>query len=429
MADEFDAGICSGSWWNTARISRSSGGDASAVGAASASCSSAITDTGGGGGSGVALSWLSNADIEPGSSASAPLADTSILPVSGFGGLSNAPSTNWNNQTLLSTSTERETSFHNMLQEPFNYDNHLHMSAQEINTQQFLMQQQQQSGFPVMLQGLYDPGANAQKSIYDHQRISTLSYHHHQQQPSSSLLAMGSNYQACSPNDNSFAKFTQLLKSSSPPKQQPSISSISTNHLQFSNDAPFWNPSVAAAIGAADVKSGVYPSSAPIQQFVTRSFERKPNCSSNTAKSNSDSATKKSSSSSSGEASLKKPRIDTPSPLPAFKVRKEKLGDRITALQQLVSPFGKTDTASVLHEAIDYIKFLHDQVTMLSTPYLKNGNPMQHQQSSDKSKDGEGTKQDLRSRGLCLVPVESIYPVASETMADLWTPTFGGTYR
>ncbi|KAG2626556.1 hypothetical protein PVAP13_3KG368500 [Panicum virgatum] len=48
----------------------------------------------------------------------------------------------------------------------------------------------------------------------------------------------------------------------------------------------------------------------------------------------------------------KKPRIATPSPLPTFKVRKEKLGDRITALQQLVSPFGKTDTASVLHEAI-----------------------------------------------------------------------------
>jgi hypothetical protein len=83
-------------------------------------------------------------------------------------------------------------------------------------------------------------------------------------------------------------------------------------------------------------------------------------------------------------------------------VRKEKLGDRITALQQLVSPFGKvsfwifllfsnstltiaslcfvirlkahpmvmysylfqTDTASVLHEAIEYIKFLHDQATV-----------------------------------------------------------------
>nr|GMC89885.1 transcription factor bHLH112-like [Ipomoea batatas] len=50
-----------------------------------------------------------------------------------------------------------------------------------------------------------------------------------------------------------------------------------------------------------------------------------------------------------------------------MQVRKEKLGDRVTALQQLVSPFGKTDTASVLHEAIEYIKFLHDQVNVCST--------------------------------------------------------------
>ncbi|TQD87248.1 hypothetical protein C1H46_027210 [Malus baccata] len=41
---------------------------------------------------------------------------------------------------------------------------------------------------------------------------------------------------------------------------------------------------------------------------------------------------------------------------------KVKLGDRITALQQIVSPFGKTDTASVLYEAIQYIKFLQEQV-------------------------------------------------------------------
>ena len=80
------------------------------------------------------------------------------------------------------------------------------------------------------------------------------------------------------------------------------------------------------------------------------------------------------------EPALKRPRIETPSPLPTFKVlycycllqfnfsffhyatlfklyhnftldfnqldmygqvRKEKLGDRVTALQQLVSPFGK----------------------------------------------------------------------------------------
>ncbi|XP_022950200.1 transcription factor bHLH112-like isoform X1 [Cucurbita moschata] len=125
---------------------------------------------------------------------------------------------------------------------------------------------------------------------------------------------------------------------------------------------------------------------------------------------------------------LKRPRIETPSPLPTFKVRKEKLGDRVTALQQLVSPFGKTDTASVLHEAIEYIKFLHDQVSLLSTPYMKNNNgitPVQQQQVSEKA----DPKQDLKSRGLCLVPISSTFPVTNATTADFWSPTFGGTFR
>ncbi|GKV29251.1 hypothetical protein SLEP1_g38190 [Rubroshorea leprosula] len=48
------------------------------------------------------------------------------------------------------------------------------------------------------------------------------------------------------------------------------------------------------------------------------------------------------------------------------KERKEKLSERIVALQQLVSPFGKTDTASVLLEAMEYIQFLHEQVKVCS---------------------------------------------------------------
>ncbi|XP_076921239.1 transcription factor bHLH111-like [Bidens hawaiensis] len=73
-----------------------------------------------------------------------------------------------------------------------------------------------------------------------------------------------------------------------------------------------------------------------------------------------------------GFAHLKKTKLET-STVSSTKVQipKAKLGDKITALQQIVSPFGKTDTASVLGEAICYIKCVQEQVQLLSNPYLK----------------------------------------------------------
>ncbi|XP_030442210.1 transcription factor bHLH112-like [Syzygium oleosum] len=209
----------------------------------------------------------------------------------------------------------------------------------------------------------------------------------------------------------SFAKLSSLLK--------PSSVNSQPNRLPLSNIAMCSTP-----MSSLDWTAASPPTI----------YDQKPSCATLNTKRNCDdarevdSAVKKSSSAESG---FKRPRIETPSPLPTFKVRKEKLGDRITALQQLVSPFGKTDTASVLHEAIEYIKFLHDQVHVLSTPYMRNGAPSQHQQGCDKPKDyaSEGPKQDLRSRGLCLVPISSTFPVAHETPVDFWTPTFGGSFR
>ncbi|KAF5472088.1 hypothetical protein F2P56_008830 [Juglans regia] len=209
------------------------------------------------------------------------------------------------------------------------------------------------------------------------------------------------------------------------PKEQPC-------DLHSSNKTPFWNASTAAL--AEGIRPGLFPSSQ--SQYLAPTFGEKhkffnqltvkPNVEDHVLLDSVSVLAKKSGS----EPVFKRPRIETPSPLPTFKVRKEKLGDRITALQQLVSPFGKTDTASVLHEAIDYIKLLHDQVGVLSTPYMKNGTPpIQHQEGSDKLKDSsspdQDQNQDLRSRGLCLVPISSTYPVANETAADFWTPTFG----
>ncbi|KAD1508159.1 hypothetical protein E3N88_42711 [Mikania micrantha] len=85
------------------------------------------------------------------------------------------------------------------------------------------------------------------------------------------------------------------------------------------------------------------------------------------------------------------------------KEKKDKIGDRIAALQQLVSPFGKTDTASVLHEALAYINFLHDQVKVM--PKLI-----------------ELESYDLKSKGLRLVPVSYTIGVDSSNGADLWAP-------
>ncbi|XP_022730047.1 transcription factor bHLH68-like [Durio zibethinus] len=154
---------------------------------------------------------------------------------------------------------------------------------------------------------------------------------------------------------------------------------------------------------------------------------------------------------------FKKARVQPSAAHSTFKVRKEKLGDRITALHQLVSPFGKTDTASVLLEAIGYIRFLQSQIEALSLPYLGRGSGNMRQQQSVqgerncifpedpgqllnenslKRKSGpdqqdchEEPKKDLRSRGLCLVPVSCTLQVGSDNGADYWAPALGGGFR
>ncbi|XP_062231039.1 transcription factor bHLH68-like isoform X2 [Phragmites australis] len=144
-------------------------------------------------------------------------------------------------------------------------------------------------------------------------------------------------------------------------------------------------------------------------------------------------------------------------------VRKERLGDRVTALHQIVSPFGKTDTASVLQETIGYIRFLLGQIEALSYPYIGHGNgtsmqngPMgqrnpglfpeypgqllnhnnntgaQHSAGQPDEQQGvnEEAKKDLRSRGLCLVPVSCMSHFGGDNAADYWAPAaLGGILR
>lgn len=127
----------------------------------------------------------------------------------------------------------------------------------------------------------------------------------------------------------------------------------------------------------------------------------------------------------------KKSRLESRSSCPPFKVRKEKLGDRVAALQQLVAPFGKTDTASVLMEAIGYIKFLQSQVETLSVPYMKSSRNHSNRAMQGVSGLGEAMieepKLDLRSRGLCLVPLSCMSYLAAEGAGGVWQQSdFGG---
>ncbi|EOA33399.1 hypothetical protein CARUB_v10020420mg [Capsella rubella] len=203
------------------------------------------------------------------------------------------------------------------------------------------------------------------------------------------------------------------------PHHQPAYGLVN-NFTNNTNSRPFWSSSPTTNINNTTPNNFV-----TTPQIISTRLEDKTKNLKTRAQSESLKRAKD------NESAAKKPRVTTPSPLPTFKVRKENLRDQITSLQQLVSPFGKTDTASVLQEAIEYIKFLHDQVTVLSTPYMKQGassqQQQQQQQISGKSKnEDENENHELRAHGLCLVPISSTFPVANETTADFWTPTFGG---
>ncbi|KAJ8760316.1 hypothetical protein K2173_011869 [Erythroxylum novogranatense] len=92
--------------------------------------------------------------------------------------------------------------------------------------------------------------------------------------------------------------------------------------------------------------------------------------------------------------------------------RSQKLSDKITALQKLVSPYGKTDTASVLQEACLYIRLLQEQIQnlfqMMSDTYNKES-PLHQSLGTE----GEQVT-DIRSRGFCLVPISLIQSISQE---------------
>ncbi|XP_040873903.1 transcription factor bHLH112 isoform X2 [Glycine max] len=364
----------------------------------------------------------------------------STLQMMGFGLTSSTSSSeNWNQPLLFRCNGRAESNFHSLIQEETGMDSsnsQIHRDwipksfssgggNQQIdynnfkplllNKQEFSLDHHSLSsltttglssnhGFPIgsassygnpsTLQSLYDPNYNPHPQ---HNSLFT-----NRPMFYSSKACYGT---PCTELPQTWSKVSTFLKPTTTTiakQQHPNIG------LHFSNNTPFWN---ASAEALHDIRVGTFASSQ--SQYHRPTFDgEKPNCPSTLLNKFNSEKTLESASMMTKknvcEPALKRPRIETSSPLPTFKVRKEKLGDRVTALQQLVSPFGKTDTASVLHEAIEYIKFLHDQV---------NG--------CDDLKDSEGPQQDLKSKGLCLVPISSTFPVATEaTSAELWTPTF-----
>ncbi|KAG6386925.1 hypothetical protein SASPL_152105 [Salvia splendens] len=158
----------------------------------------------------------------------------------------------------------------------------------------------------------------------------------------------------------------------SPPNLRPSFpkqQQIASN-FQLINNAAFWNATAGASF---------LPSSTPL---LIPSALAKPKLNHQSFGSKAVGADTAAMKDGNGP-SLKRARIETPSPTFKVSPKREARGpnycapaDGFTLWKEL-----EIDTASVLHEAIDYIKLLHDQVNVQSTPYLKNGPPpLQRQQ-------------------------------------------------
>ncbi|KAL3615013.1 hypothetical protein CASFOL_040674 [Castilleja foliolosa] len=396
MSEEFQGGVCGGNWWinSSTNLFRSS------------PCSSSINDPS------ASFGWLNHEPIIDINTTRSKSDDSTGSASDGSIVLHDVQKPSDENVSIFSSSLQT-MGFNHSSSSTITNDNwnqnliHDNIGRSEQNyTNQIL--QQATSGLEFINSSMNN---NYGQNSYSYNNSSSLLqtlFDTDSQTDHQFLLDNNNNQSTIYSSSPSFMNSTEFCQINS----KPSVPN--NNNLHFTNNTPFWN-------------ANFLPSSQPQLALPSAPNSTKPNLHNLTTKQrNQDSAASKKVK---NEPPIKRPRIETPSPLPTFKVRKEKLGDRVTALQQLVSPFGKTDTASVLHEAIEYIKFLHDQV--LTNPYLKNGSPhlQNHQQAADKNKDEQGQKQDLKSRGLCLVPISSTFPVAAETATDFWTPTFGGCFR
>uniref|UniRef100_A0A803N690 BHLH domain-containing protein n=1 Tax=Chenopodium quinoa TaxID=63459 RepID=A0A803N690_CHEQI len=394
MAEEYCGGV---NWWDSTTStnrSRFDGGSGGGGGSSSTSSTTTLANSGGGAGYG----WLTE-----GPTAVDTKLDASSLQLVGLG-LSSQAMAEWNQQqTTILNPEKAENSFRSMLQEGMGLTANFQQDTSGGG-----------GGGGVMFGGSNSPQLHQWRpdKLFPSSEDSSTDF---------KQIGRGfslDNQPQFSPNGSSIESTVTCQGLTAPSSFQLDNTS--------SSSSVFGSPSSILQAPLTDVRPNFFSSLQGAQLPTMPTFEEKPKTTMEVR--DTSSMAKKNGS----ENNNKRARNDgASSTLPPFKVRKEKMGDRITALQQLVSPFGKTDTASVLSEAIEYIKFLHEQVSVLSNPYLKSGGSyQQHQPGNEKAKiDPDGPKQDLRSRGLCLVPVSSTFPVTHETTVDFWTPTFGGTFR
>ncbi|KAK3155596.1 hypothetical protein QOZ80_2BG0205290 [Eleusine coracana subsp. coracana] len=131
----------------------------------------------------------------------------------------------------------------------------------------------------------------------------------------------------------------------------------------------------------------------------------------------------------------------------AERLRRERIAERMKALQELVPNANKTDKASMLDEIIDYVKFLQLQVKVLSMSRLGGASavaPLVANMSSEGNGSGNGSEngcsslrlteqqvaklmeedmgsamQYLQGKGLCLMPISLASAISSATSPSL----------
>ncbi|EEE62815.1 hypothetical protein OsJ_17618 [Oryza sativa Japonica Group] len=141
-------------------------------------------------------------------------------------------------------------------------------------------------------------------------------------------------------------------------------------------------------------------------------------------------------------SALKKARVQASSSAQStLKVRKERLGDRITALHQIVSPFGKALSYPYMGDANGTGPMQNGPVGERNPGLFPeypgqllnhNGNTGAQQPAAQPEQQGanDDGKKDLRSRGLCLVPVSCTSHFGGDNAADYWAPApLGGILR